>query len=470
MWVKNNYNSANEVNVDNATSKDECIANVRAKCPTATIANYEVGGNACYCQFGTNMDLDVFSGWENCLLTPEHPKYEYKSPLDAAVLTAVELDDDDDSASFSSVSSCTYEDLDGKVLDIKDGLIKLYLCGEDEYDVAGFGGEAKAFKDTGRINAAEVLNERVFDCVLADDWVSMEQRFFFGTKDMNQQLVSMYTDLIAGQKSSKLGMGIGLIVASIVLGILMCLRKNALNTDKGTAAAAGKMAAAAGKAAARSKQYIAWRKTTHPKIKCSVCWGLFFIAGGGGAIWFNSNAIAGMLSSVDTYANAVDGGVQTQCHADAECVKAEWCVKSAKSADGLECRCTADFVATEATGTLGEAAESYSNGTSITTTTVTTIGRQRMQADPELFFRCTSENCGSEFTHTHAPSCCCTHAPLSVHVHCTARLNRSATTFARACLDLQNYTVSILPPLPSLVFFIPFYICLTARSRWCCCN
>lgn len=72
VWVKNNYNSNNEVEADPAASKEECIANVREKCPTATIANYEVGGNQCFCQFGNNMNLDSSAKWENCLLAVDN--------------------------------------------------------------------------------------------------------------------------------------------------------------------------------------------------------------------------------------------------------------------------------------------------------------------------------------------------------------------------------------------------------------
>ena len=91
VWVKNQAqfqglpgfnnhrpNSVPEVDVSNgdgwgtndpAASKEQCIANVRAKCPTATIANYQVGGNGCFCQFGTNMNLDSTAEWESCLLS-----------------------------------------------------------------------------------------------------------------------------------------------------------------------------------------------------------------------------------------------------------------------------------------------------------------------------------------------------------------------------------------------------------------
>jgi len=71
VWVENNENTQNEKRVDDANCREECIANVRASCPTATIANYAINGNGCYCQFQTNMDQVTGAGWENCLLRRE---------------------------------------------------------------------------------------------------------------------------------------------------------------------------------------------------------------------------------------------------------------------------------------------------------------------------------------------------------------------------------------------------------------
>eukprot|EP00729_Bicosta_minor_P017984 gene17984-21918_t len=89
-WVENNYNSDNEVKAKTATSREECVANVRAQCPSATIANYEVGGGesdtrpkGCFCQFGTNMALDSTSEWENCLLSSLDAKCNNAGVVDA---------------------------------------------------------------------------------------------------------------------------------------------------------------------------------------------------------------------------------------------------------------------------------------------------------------------------------------------------------------------------------------------------
>jgi hypothetical protein len=71
-WVEHNWNIEGEVQVANASSREECIALVQANCPGATIARYEMGGGAskeCYCQFGTNMTENVGGGYENCLLS-----------------------------------------------------------------------------------------------------------------------------------------------------------------------------------------------------------------------------------------------------------------------------------------------------------------------------------------------------------------------------------------------------------------
>ena len=70
-WVQNNHNFDNEIQVDDVSSPDECISQVALKCPNATIANVEIGNGSleCYCQFGTDMSLDVNAGWLNCLLS-----------------------------------------------------------------------------------------------------------------------------------------------------------------------------------------------------------------------------------------------------------------------------------------------------------------------------------------------------------------------------------------------------------------
>ena len=70
---------------------------------------------------------------------------------------------------------------------------------------------------------------------------------------------------------------------------------------------------------------------------------------------------------------------------------------------------------------------------------------------------CKGSECGSEFTRTHAR----TRADCwnTLHALYTTRLARSAATFTCTCLDLQHHDASILPPTPSLVFFVPFCTC-----------
>jgi len=68
VWVENNFNTAGEY-VGLAASRDACIELVQHSCPFATLANYEVGGQECWCQYGTDMGIDAGAGWENCLLS-----------------------------------------------------------------------------------------------------------------------------------------------------------------------------------------------------------------------------------------------------------------------------------------------------------------------------------------------------------------------------------------------------------------
>ena len=71
---------------------------------------------------------------------------------------------------------------------------------------------------------------------------------------------------------------------------------------------------------------------------------------------------------------------------------------------------------------------------------------------------CEGDGCGREFTHTHAPSCCCTHS-LFVHALYIARLARSVATFERRCLDIQHTYITTNESMPSVVFFVPFCSC-----------
>uniref|UniRef100_A0A7S2V5Q8 SMB domain-containing protein n=1 Tax=Fibrocapsa japonica TaxID=94617 RepID=A0A7S2V5Q8_9STRA len=68
-WIRNNYNTWGELYAGYAASREDCIAMVQELCPTATIANYLVGGPDCWCQFGADMTYDPSSVWENCLLS-----------------------------------------------------------------------------------------------------------------------------------------------------------------------------------------------------------------------------------------------------------------------------------------------------------------------------------------------------------------------------------------------------------------
>ena len=71
-WVQNNINTDGEQNIGDVSSRDECIHLVLSQCPTATIANmqYEFDStSSCWCQYGTNMNVDYSSGWSNCLIS-----------------------------------------------------------------------------------------------------------------------------------------------------------------------------------------------------------------------------------------------------------------------------------------------------------------------------------------------------------------------------------------------------------------
>ena len=49
-------------------SSTECIILVQKICNTATIANYQISGKNCYCQWGTDMRPNPGAGYVNCLL------------------------------------------------------------------------------------------------------------------------------------------------------------------------------------------------------------------------------------------------------------------------------------------------------------------------------------------------------------------------------------------------------------------
>ena len=81
-WVQNNINTDGEQNIGDVSSRDECIHLVLSQCPTATIANmqYEFDStSSCWCQYGTNMNVDSSSGWTNCLISTL--SVEYKADL-----------------------------------------------------------------------------------------------------------------------------------------------------------------------------------------------------------------------------------------------------------------------------------------------------------------------------------------------------------------------------------------------------
>ena len=67
-WVENRYNSKKEHYVGEAMSSTECIILVQKICNTATIANYQISGKNCYCQWGTDMRPNPGAGYVNCLL------------------------------------------------------------------------------------------------------------------------------------------------------------------------------------------------------------------------------------------------------------------------------------------------------------------------------------------------------------------------------------------------------------------
>eukprot|EP00961_Rhodomonas_salina_P094893 1276652-Rhodomonas_salina.1 len=68
-WIQTNANSARQLDMGIAQSRDECIALVRSNCWWATIANFGGGDGAgsCYCQDGEERSVDE-SGRESCWL------------------------------------------------------------------------------------------------------------------------------------------------------------------------------------------------------------------------------------------------------------------------------------------------------------------------------------------------------------------------------------------------------------------
>ena len=66
-WVVNNYNYAGEISVGYVQTHQECIDKVKEECPTATIANMQVGDGpgSCFCQFGTDFSEHENAGWTN---------------------------------------------------------------------------------------------------------------------------------------------------------------------------------------------------------------------------------------------------------------------------------------------------------------------------------------------------------------------------------------------------------------------
>merc|ERR1719510_1072257 len=65
---------------------------VQEKCPDATIANMpESGHGDCWCQFGTNMNIDTGSGYMNCLLSALDPCLSREDCEAAAVNAGLEI-------------------------------------------------------------------------------------------------------------------------------------------------------------------------------------------------------------------------------------------------------------------------------------------------------------------------------------------------------------------------------------------
>ena len=69
-WIENTYNSKKEHYVGEVMNSTECIILVQKICNTATIANYQIDGKRCYCQWGTDMRPNPGAGYINCLLKP----------------------------------------------------------------------------------------------------------------------------------------------------------------------------------------------------------------------------------------------------------------------------------------------------------------------------------------------------------------------------------------------------------------
>jgi len=67
-WVENNLNDVDEIMLSDAPTREACLEQVLARCPTATIANYQDGGTECFCQFGTDMTPMSGAGWLSCLV------------------------------------------------------------------------------------------------------------------------------------------------------------------------------------------------------------------------------------------------------------------------------------------------------------------------------------------------------------------------------------------------------------------